>query len=72
MFLCEFEMADESGRFVNAEAVADGKTIRLKAPVKNPVRVRYGWKDNPARVNAYGQNGLPLAPFETVTGSPKK
>lgn len=70
--LCEFEMADESGRFVNAEAVVDGKTIRLKAPVKNPVRVRYGWKDNPARVNAYGQNGLPLAPFELLTGFSEK
>ena len=70
--LYEFELAEASGHFVNAEAVADGSSIRVKAPLSAPARVRYGWKDNPARANACGRNGLPLAPFELLTGFSEK
>ena len=62
--LYEFELAGADGRYHNAEAVADGSTITLKSPKS----VRYAWKNNPIRANAYGKNELPLSPFQLVIG----
>ena len=62
--LCEFEVAGSDGRFSNAEARAVGSTIVITSPTPQPVRVRHAWKDNPQRLNAYAESGLPVGPFE--------
>ena len=63
-----FELAGSDGRFQNVEASADGNTIRLMAPMDQPVTIRYAWKDNPLGVDAYSLDGLPLSPFEWEIG----
>ena len=62
--LYEFEVASADGRYVNAKAHVDGDKITIKSPVANPAKVRYAWKNNPARVNAYSEQGLPMVPFQ--------
>ena len=60
----EFELAGADGRFVNADADANGNMVVVRCSgVTNPVQVRYAWKDNPAKANCYGRNGLPATPF---------
>lgn len=66
--LYEFETAGSDGRFANAEAIAEGDKIVIKSAVANPTKVRYAWKNNPARVNAYSKAGLPMSPFEMNIG----
>lgn len=66
--LYEFETAGSDGRFVNAEAIAEGDKIIIKSSVATPTKVRYAWKNNPARVNAYSKAGLPMSPFEMNIG----
>ena len=62
--LCEFEVAGSDGRFSNAKARAEGNTIVITSPTAQPARVRHAWKDNPQRLNAYAESGLPVGPFE--------
>ena len=62
--LCEFEVAGSDGRFSNAEARSVGNTVIITSPTAQPVRVRHAWKDNPQRLNAYAESGLPVSPFE--------
>ncbi|MBR6275727.1 MAG: sialate O-acetylesterase [Prevotella sp.] len=64
--LYEFEVAvTSSPAFHNAQARADGNRIIITSPVEGtPSRVRHAWKDNPTRLNAYSQTGLPVGPFE--------
>ena len=62
--LYEFEVAGSDGRFSNAEARAEGNTIVITSPTAQPARVRHAWKDNPQRLNAYAESGLPVGPFE--------
>lgn len=68
MQLCEsakfFEVAGPDGAFHNTTAQVNGNTITVALPVEQPRMLRYAWKDNPLGVNVYGQNGLPLSPFE--------
>lgn len=59
-----FELSDEKGIFHNVEATCNGNQIIITSPFATPTAVRYAWKDNPLGVNAYGQNNLPLSPFE--------
>ena len=59
-----FEVAGQDGRFVNAEAEANGTQVIIQSPIPLPVKVRYAWKDNPLNANLYGQNNLPATPFE--------
>lgn len=66
--LYEFETAGSDGRFANAEAIAEGDKIIIKSAVATPAKVRYAWKNNPARVNAYSKAGLPMSPFEMNIG----
>ena len=66
--LYEFETVGSDGRFANAEAIAEGDKIIIKSAVANPTKVRYAWKNNPARVNAYSKAGLPMSPFEMNIG----
>ena len=59
------EIAEESGVYVPAQAEIRGDRIILGAEgITNPVRARYAWTDYSERVNLFGENGLPLEPFE--------
>ena len=62
--LYEFEVAGSDGRFQNAAATATGDRIVIQSPVDRPQLVRYAWKNNPLRANAFAKNGLPLPPFQ--------
>jgi sialate O-acetylesterase len=62
--LYEFEVAGTDGRFVNAEAVAQGDRIVITSPIAQPSKVRYAWKSNPINATLTGKNGLPVIPFE--------
>ena len=71
--LYEFEVAGEDGKFVNAEAIADGNRITILSPLTSdhsPQKVRYAWKDNPLKANVRSLTGLPMSSFE-LTLSPK-
>ena len=59
------EIADETGNYVPAEAEIRGNVLLLSSPqVPHPVRARYAWTDYSDRVNLFGENGLPLEPFD--------
>jgi len=60
----EFELAGADGRFQPADAVARGNKITMKSAIPEPRRVRYAWKNNPVRANAFGLTGLPMSPFQ--------
>lgn len=62
--LYEFELAGADGRYQNAEATGQGNRIVVKSAVEKPVNVRYAWKNNPEKVNAYSKDGLPMSPFQ--------
>lgn len=61
----EFELKGNDGKYRNATARVEGTKVILVVPegVK-PTAVRFGWKNNPARLNLYGKNGLPASPFQ--------
>ena len=66
--LMEFEVKGEDGKFHNAQASTDGKTVVISpatAISQNPT-IRFAWKDNPEKHNMKGKNGLPASPFEIV------
>ena len=57
------EIAGEDGVFHPADAAIDGSRLHLtSANVPAPVSARYAHR-NWCRVNLFGENGLPLAPF---------
>lgn len=59
-----FEVAGEDGRYVPAQAQVQGCEILLSAPgVARPVAARYAHVAY-AKVNVFGENGLPLEPFD--------
>lgn len=60
--LTGFELAGADGRFAPAQARIDGNTVALTSAVKDPVEVRYAWRDNP-RPSLFNANGLPASPF---------
>ena len=63
--LNEFQVGTAAGKFVDAQATIDGKTVVVSAEgVKNPKTVRFGWRKiaNPNLVNSAG---LPASPFQT-------
>ena len=63
--LYEFEVAGEDGKFVNAEATADGSRILITHSSHiTPTTVRYAWKDNPIRANVRSLSELPMSSFE--------
>ena len=70
--LYEFEVAGADGRFHNVEATAKGDRIIIQSPFENPQRVRYAWKNNPVRANAYGKTGLPMSPFTYSVSVPNR
>jgi sialate O-acetylesterase len=63
--LTEFQIAGESGEFVDATAEVDGEAIVVSAAsVAKPTQVRFGWHKlaNPNLINGAG---LPASPFQT-------
>ena len=63
--LSGFEIATSDGQFVPAKAKVIGDQIRVSSKmVKNPKRVRYGWK-NYFEATLFNQEGLPASSFET-------
>ena len=65
--LYEFEVADSDGKYMNAEATADGSRITILSPLTShpsPLNLRYAWKDNPLKANVRSLSGLPMSSFE--------
>jgi sialate O-acetylesterase len=63
--LLGFEIATENGSFFPAKAKIVGDKIRVSSnKVKNPKRVRYGWK-NYFEATLFNKEGLPASSFET-------
>ena len=63
--LSGFEIAASEGPFFPAKAIVKGSQIRVSSPkVKNPVRVRYGWK-NHFEATLFNKEGLPASSFQT-------
>lgn len=60
----EFFIRGEDDPFVPASAVIEGRVIQVSSErVSTPKLVRYAWSNDP-RVNLFGTNGLPVAPFQ--------
>ncbi|MWB94055.1 9-O-acetylesterase [Flavobacterium sp. GA093] len=63
--LKEFEIAGEDQIFYPAKAKINGKTVIVSSSnVKNPVAVRFAWKNVPAP-NLFNSYNLPASPFRT-------
>lgn len=61
-----FAVAGADRVFYAAEAVIDGKAVRVSAAtVPEPVAVRYAWADNPRECNLVNADALPAVPFRT-------
>jgi len=61
-----FEIAGEDGRFKAVKAsIHDNTVVLSNESVRQPIEVRYAWKDNPEEANLVGSDGLPVGPFRT-------
>ena len=61
-----FAIAGEDGQYVWADARIEGDQVVVWSDsIKEPVSVRYGWANNPDRVNLINAEGLPASPFRT-------
>ncbi len=61
-----FVLAGDNGRFLPAQAVIEGETVRVSCPdVTTPMAVRYAWADNPDGANLYNAEGFPASPFRS-------
>ncbi|MBB4804685.1 sialate O-acetylesterase [Flavobacterium nitrogenifigens] len=60
-----FAVAGSDGKFVWAKATIEGdKIIVWNNDIRNPVKVRYAWADNPDNANLYNKENLAASPFE--------
>jgi sialate O-acetylesterase len=67
-----FAVAGLDKKFVWAHArIENNHVIVWSEQVQHPVAVRYAWADNPAGVNLYNQEGLPVSPFRTDDWAPQ-
>lgn len=66
-YLKGFTIAGKNKKFYWAKAeIVDQHMVKIYSDkVPNPVAVRYGWADNPDKVNLYNYEGLPTDPFRT-------
>lgn len=63
--LKEFTIAGDDQKFIPANAVIEGTTIRVSAEgLSQPVAVRFAWSNVP-QPNLYNGAGLPASPFKT-------
>ncbi|WP_461534104.1 sialate O-acetylesterase [Sinomicrobium sp.] len=61
-----FQLAAENRKFYWAKAFLRGDTVVVYTPgLHRPVAVRYGWSDNPGKLDLTDENGLPVAPFRS-------
>lgn len=62
-----FEIQDESGDWVSAEAkiISKNKIEVWNSKIPNPINVRYAWASNPEGANLYNKQGLPASVFTT-------
>ncbi|WFB36540.1 sialate O-acetylesterase [Kiritimatiellota bacterium B12222] len=60
-----FTLAGEDGIFVIAQAKIEGKNkvVLSSDKVSNPVKIRYGWQNNPVEANLGNKERLPAGPF---------
>ncbi len=59
------EIAGEDNRYMPAQAeIREKRLILTSEGIDNPVQARYAWTDYSDKVNLFGENGLPLEPFE--------
>ena len=59
------EIAGEDKQYMPAKAEIRGDTLILSAEgLDSPVYARYAWTDWSDRINLFGENGLPLEPFD--------
>ena len=66
----EFWVADNSQKWIKANAVIQGQTVELSSPaIKKPRYVRYAFVGKP-NVNLVNADGLPAYPFRTDTFKP--
>ena len=60
-----FAVSADGKTFSWAKAKIENNSVTVWSDqIKNPIRVRYGWADNPATANLYNKEGLPAVPFE--------
>ncbi len=60
-----FAIAGEDGQFKWAKAVVENnKVVVWNSEIKNPVKVRYAWRNNPTEANLKNSAGSPASPFE--------
>lgn len=66
-YLMGFEVSSDNEHFEFAKAeVIDEKTVMVWSDkVKNPVHVRYAWKNFPEEANLFNSEDLPASPFRT-------
>lgn len=63
--LRSFALQGSDGRWHWAQAQIQGNRVKVwSREVRQPVRVRYAWADNPEDANLYNREGLPATPFE--------
>jgi len=61
-----FEIAGDDKKYFPAEITINGSQVIISSPyVKNPVAVRYAWRNNP-KCTLYNSTDLPAAPFCTI------
>ena len=59
------EIAGEDNSYMPAQAeIRENRLILTSEGIDNPVQARYAWTDYSDKVNLFGENGLPLEPFE--------
>ncbi len=59
-----FVIAGADGKFLRAKATLDGNIVVVwNDRIPKPVKVRYGWAQNPEMANLYNKDGLPAFPF---------
>lgn len=71
--LKEFEVMGRDGKYRNTTASCQGNKVivHVTGEVIVPIKVRYAWKNNPAKANLYGTSGLPASPFQ-ISAMPDK
>jgi sialate O-acetylesterase len=59
-----FAIAGKDGVFKWAKASGSGNIVTVwNEEIDHPLRIRYGWADNPDDLNIYNESGLPASPF---------
>jgi sialate O-acetylesterase len=60
-----FAISGDGRYFIWAKAMINGNVVTVwNDKIKNPVKVRYAWADNPDTANLISKDGLPASPFE--------